>query len=98
MTFGLFFLGEYGNMILMSSMTTILFLGDIHTSFFHTSLHLFVNLCLGGTLLKVVDLRFRHLARQLAKSSGEVGFLIESRFFGGDFFLLESSFLGDPEN
>ncbi|MBS92009.1 MAG: NADH-quinone oxidoreductase subunit NuoH [Rickettsiales bacterium] len=27
MTFGLFFLGEYGNMILMSSMTTILFLG-----------------------------------------------------------------------
>ena len=27
MTFGLFFLGEYGNMILMSSMSTILFLG-----------------------------------------------------------------------
>ena len=27
MSFGLFFLGEYGNMILMSSMTTILFLG-----------------------------------------------------------------------
>ena len=27
MTFGLFFLGEYGNMILMSAMTTILFLG-----------------------------------------------------------------------
>ena len=27
MTFGLFFLGEYANMILMSSMTTILFLG-----------------------------------------------------------------------
>ncbi len=36
MSFGLFFLGEYGNMILMSSMSTILFLGgwlppvDIH--------------------------------------------------------------------
>ena len=27
LSFGLFFLGEYGNMILMSSMTTILFLG-----------------------------------------------------------------------
>ena len=27
MSFGLFFLGEYGNMILMSSMSTILFLG-----------------------------------------------------------------------
>ena len=27
MTFALFFLGEYGNMILMSSMSTILFLG-----------------------------------------------------------------------
>ncbi len=27
LTFGLFFLGEYGNMILMSSLTTILFLG-----------------------------------------------------------------------
>ena len=27
MSFGLFFLGEYGNMILMSSMTTILFIG-----------------------------------------------------------------------
>ena len=27
MTFALFFLGEYGNMILMSAMTTILFLG-----------------------------------------------------------------------
>ena len=27
MTFGLFFLGEYANMILMSAMTTILFLG-----------------------------------------------------------------------
>ena len=27
MTFGLFFLGEYANMILMSSLTTILFLG-----------------------------------------------------------------------
>ncbi len=30
LTFGLFFLGEYGNMILMSSMTTILFLGGWH--------------------------------------------------------------------
>jgi NADH-quinone oxidoreductase subunit H len=27
MSFGLFFLGEYGNMILMSAMTSILFLG-----------------------------------------------------------------------
>ena len=32
MTFGLFFLGEYGNMILMSAMTTILFLGGYHAS------------------------------------------------------------------
>ncbi len=33
LTFGLFFLGEYGNMILMSSMTTILFLGGWHAPF-----------------------------------------------------------------
>jgi NADH-quinone oxidoreductase subunit H len=30
LAFGLFFLGEYGNMILMSSLTTILFLGGWH--------------------------------------------------------------------
>ena len=39
LSFGLFFLGEYGNMILMSSMTTILFLGGwlpiIDNSFFN---------------------------------------------------------------
>ena len=39
MTFGLFFLGEYGNMILMSAMTTILFLGGwlppINNDFFN---------------------------------------------------------------
>jgi NADH-quinone oxidoreductase subunit H len=33
MTFGLFFLGEYMNMILMSAMTTILFLGGWQTPF-----------------------------------------------------------------
>ena len=32
MSFGLFFLGEYGNMILMSSMSTILFLGGMVAS------------------------------------------------------------------
>lgn len=33
MTFALFFLGEYANMILMSAMTTILFLGGWHVPF-----------------------------------------------------------------
>ena len=33
LAFGLFFLGEYGNMILMSSLTTILFLGGWHPPF-----------------------------------------------------------------
>ena len=35
MTFGFFFLGEYGNMILMSAMTTILFFGGWLPPFDH---------------------------------------------------------------
>ncbi len=38
MTFALFFLGEYANMILMSAMTTILFLGGWHVPFGITAL------------------------------------------------------------
>ena len=40
MTFGLFFLGEYGNMILMSSMSTILFLGGWLPPFDHQILNI----------------------------------------------------------
>ena len=40
MTFALFFLGEYGNMILMSAMTTILFLGGWLRAVRDRALHL----------------------------------------------------------
>ncbi|MBH43542.1 MAG: NADH-quinone oxidoreductase subunit NuoH [Rickettsiales bacterium] len=39
LAFGLFFLGEYGNMILMSSLTTILFLGGWHPPFEYNFLY-----------------------------------------------------------
>ena len=44
MTFGLFFLGEYGNMILMSAMTTILFLGGWLPPFENEFFNLFLAL------------------------------------------------------
>ena len=40
LAFGLFFLGEYGNMILMSSLTTILFLGGWYPPFEYDFLYL----------------------------------------------------------
>ena len=40
MTFALFFLGEYANMILMSAMTTILFLGGWLPPFDMCAVHL----------------------------------------------------------
>ncbi len=40
MSFALFFLGEYANMILMSAMTTILFLGGWLAPFQHRAVHL----------------------------------------------------------
>ena len=56
MSFGLFFLGEYGNMILMSSMSTILFLGGWLPPFESQYLDLFPGYL--WFLLKVVALLF----------------------------------------
>ena len=56
MSFGLFFLGEYGNMILMSSMSTILFLGGWLPPFESQYLDLIPGYI--WFLLKVVSLLF----------------------------------------
>ena len=59
MSFGLFFLGEYGNMILMCSMTTILFLGGWLAPFQHEWLNIIPGYI--WFLLKVCFLLFTFL-------------------------------------
>ena len=59
MSFGLFFLGEYGNMILMCSMTTILFLGGWLAPFQHEWLNIIPGYI--WFLLKVCLLLFTFL-------------------------------------
>ena len=77
MSFALFFLGEYANMILMSAMTTILFLGGWLRAVRHRAVHLDpgpdlvhpedlllpVRLPLGARDVPALPLRPAHAAR-----------------------------------
>ena len=74
MTFALFFLGEYANMILMSAMAAVLFLGGWLSPIPYRAVHLGARAS-SGSALKIAFLLFvflwakRHAARATATTS-----------------------------